>query len=67
VSGMHEAAAAYAGNPSAATATLERTIDRFADDVAARSAFDLQGEIDFARALVALMQKGAPQGDLYGR
>ncbi len=64
VSGMEEAAAAYALDPEGAAASLRSVVERFSADAEGDEA--LAAEIEFAAELLRLMEAGAPQGDLYG-
>jgi Ca-activated chloride channel homolog len=66
VTGMRDAAQLYATDRAAAKTRLRATVNRFGLDVQSLSADDLAGELDFARDLLALVDKDAPQGGLYG-
>jgi Ca-activated chloride channel family protein len=68
VSGMQRAAELYdPANPTAAVDILQAALNRFVADVAEhQDSAELQGEVTFAQDLLALMQSGAPQGNLYG-
>lgn len=66
VTGMHDAARVYAADPAAAVALMEAALARFRADVASIGPSDLDAEIVFAEALLALLQAGAPQGNLHG-
>lgn len=67
VSEMRHAAEAYSTDQPGAVALLQAARDRFVSDVAEyQDATELQVEIDFTDALLALMQANAPQGNFYG-
>ena len=66
VSGMHDAAAAYGGDPALATTIMRTAQDRFAADAAAIGAADLAPEVELGRAMLDLIVERAPQGTLYG-
>ncbi|HUQ04822.1 MAG TPA: VWA domain-containing protein [Kofleriaceae bacterium] len=66
VSGMHDAAAAYGGDPALATTIMRAAQDRFAADAAAIGAPDLAPEVELGRAMLQLVEERAPQGSLYG-
>src|SRR5690606_11870871 len=65
VSGMHEAATLYAEEPEAAIALMSAVRDRFAADAESIAHESLDPELQLAQDLLALMEEGAPQGDLY--
>jgi Ca-activated chloride channel family protein len=67
VSGMHDAAAAYGGDPALATTIMRATQDRFAADAAAIGAPELAPEVELGQAMLELIEERAPQGSLYGR
>jgi len=66
VSGMHDAAEAYGGDRDAAVAIMRGAAERFAADAAALAEPALDVEVELAEAMLALMERGAPQGTLYG-
>jgi Ca-activated chloride channel family protein len=66
VSGMHDAAAAYGGDPALATTIMRAAQDRFAADAAAIGAADLAPEVELGAAMLRLVEERAPQGSLYG-
>lgn len=65
VSGMHEAAALYAGGQAAAVARMTAVRDRFAADAERLADETLAPELQLAQDLLALMEQGAAQGSLY--
>lgn len=67
VSGMHDAAAAYAGDPALARSIMRTTQERFAADAAAIDDASLTPEVELGAAMLALIEAGAPQGELYPR
>jgi len=67
VSGMHDAAAAYSGDPALATTIMRTAQDRFAADAAAIGAPDLAPEVELGQAMLDLIEERAPQGSLYGQ
>jgi Ca-activated chloride channel family protein len=67
VSGMHDAAAAYGGDPALASRIMRTTQDRFEGDAAAIGAPDLAPEVELGRAMLGLIEERAPQGSLYGQ
>jgi Ca-activated chloride channel homolog len=67
VSGMKDAATTYTGDRASATVALRAAVARFELDVQSLSAVELSSEVEFARALVKLMESNAPMGDLYDR
>lgn len=66
VTGMREAAEAYATDRDAAVETMTATRDRFEADVRPIGDEALDAELAFAEAMLTLMKDGAPQGALYG-
>ncbi|MBE7453560.1 MAG: VWA domain-containing protein [Kofleriaceae bacterium] len=66
VSGMHDAAASYAGDPALATTIMRAAHDRFAADAAALADPTLTPEVELAAAMLRLIEERAPQGTLYG-
>ena len=66
VSGMHDAAALYATDKAAGVAKLQTVLTRFLADRAALAEPSLDAEQQLAEGMLALMQKGAQQGNLYG-
>lgn len=66
VEGMREAAELYSIDQPDAVATLTAAIERFEADAQVLGDTDLDAEIEFANDLLALMEAGAEQGDLYG-
>lgn len=67
VAAMREASEAYPTDAAAALAKVQSAAERFAADCAAIADPGMQPEIDLVNALAALMEKGAPQGNLYGQ
>lgn len=66
VTGMREAADLYGESGGAAAVELMQIVrDRFAADIEGLEDGALAAELDFADALLALMEEGAPQGSLY--
>lgn len=65
VTAMRDAAEQYGPNRAAALATMRAAYDRFAADAAALGDPALAPEVELAADLVALMEAGAEQGDLY--
>lgn len=63
---MHQAAKVYAEDPLAAARILLAAQERFTADVAALGDADLAPEVELLAALTKLVQRGAPQGTLYG-
>ena len=66
VSGMHDAAALYATDKAAGVAKLQTVLARFLADRATLTDPSLHAEQQLAEGMLALMEKGAPQGNLYG-
>ena len=66
VSNMKLAAEKYAQDPGGAVAIMEKVVDRITADAAALADPALDPEVQLARDLLALMESGADQGDLYG-
>lgn len=66
VSGMKEAAARYTEAPKKATELMEAVTTRFEADAEELGDDTLKREVTFAQELLALMEKGTPQGTLYG-
>lgn len=66
VDGMKDAAALYPTDPTGAIAKMTAVDARFAADATAIGDADLAAEVDLSHALLALMQTGAQQADLYG-
>lgn len=66
VSGMREAAEAYQGDAAVAVERMTTVAERIGADAAALDDEALDAEVELAQALLALMESGAPQGDLYG-
>lgn len=66
VSGMKEAAERYAEAPKKAAELMQSVTIRFEADAEALGDATLKREVTFAQELLALMEKGAPQGTLYG-
>lgn len=69
VSALQRAAELYAADPGAAIRHLQSAVTRLTDDDAALAAQGdtaLAAVLQLAKDLLALMQRGAPQGDLYG-
>ena len=66
VEGMHAAAEQYPFSKAEAEVTMAAALTRFEADALATAAPDLAPEVDLARALLALIRAGAPQGTLYG-
>lgn len=66
VSGMHDAAAAYGGDPAVATTIMRATQARFAADAAAIADPTLGPEVALGQAMLDLIERRAPQGTLYG-
>lgn len=64
---MHDAAAVYAADPAAALARMAAAHERFTADAAALDDDDLAAEVELSAALLALIERRAPQGTLYGR
>ncbi|ACY15505.1 hypothetical protein Hoch_2998 [Haliangium ochraceum DSM 14365] len=64
VSGMQEAATQYAENQDEAIATMRGVHERIEGDAAGLEDDTLSDEVSLAAALLALMEEGAPQGDL---
>ncbi len=67
VSGMHDAAAVYGADPAQARAIMRTTQERFAADAAAIDDPTLTPEVELGAAMLALIERGAPQGTLYGQ
>lgn len=67
VSGMHDAAAAYTGDPALAASIMRGAYERFAEDAAAIGAPDLVPEVELGAAMLRLIEERAPQGSLYGQ
>ncbi|MDF1563200.1 MAG: VWA domain-containing protein [Deltaproteobacteria bacterium] len=65
--GMQEATRQYAADPAAAIAVLQAALDRYRADIEVYEDASLQAEVEFASALLTLLEEGAPQTDLYGR
>ncbi|MCB9559701.1 MAG: VWA domain-containing protein [Kofleriaceae bacterium] len=66
VSGMHDAAAAYAVDPAGAQAVMDAADVRFAADAAGLADPDLDVEVALSAAMRQLVADRAPQGSLYG-
>ncbi len=66
VSSMKEVAERYADAPDAALTLMQEAVTRFTADIEGLGDASLGDEAEFAGALLTLMQKGAPQGTLYG-
>lgn len=67
MSGMKDAAVLYATDKSAAIAKMEKVVARISDDAKAFADSSFDRDVKLASDILALMKKGAPQGDLYGR
>ncbi len=67
VSGMHDAAAAYGGDPALAATIMRAAQDRFAADAASIGAVTLGPEVELGAAMLALIEERAAQGTLYGQ
>lgn len=67
VSKMHEAADLYSTDQELAVATMAGALARISADAVALGDPELDAEVSFAHDLLALMEAGAPQGDLYGQ
>ncbi len=67
VSGMHDAAVLYATDKTAAVAKMEKVVARISDDAKAFADPSFDRDVKLANDILALMKKGAPQGDLYGQ
>jgi Ca-activated chloride channel family protein len=67
VSGMHDAAAAYGGDPALATTIMRGAQERFAADALAIGAESLTPEVALGAAMLRLIEERAPQGTLYGQ
>ncbi len=65
VANTKEAAERYADDPEGAATLMQEVVARFEADVARLEDDTLQVEVDFAEALLELIQQGAPQGTLY--
>jgi Ca-activated chloride channel family protein len=65
VRAMRSAAEVYGDDQEAAVAIMERATTRIEADAAALSDEALETEVQLSRDLLALMQEGAEQGDLY--
>lgn len=65
VTAMHDSATIYAADQTGAVARLQAARDRLASDIAATSDAEIDAELAFTDALLALMQNGATQGSLY--
>ncbi len=66
VTGMHDAAALYASDGEASVALARATAERLSADAEALDDDALRAEAAFAGELLALMEAGAAQGNLYG-
>lgn len=66
VDGMKDASTSYAADPAAAAAAMAEVDARFLADATALGDEDLAAEVELSHALLALMQGGALQTDLYG-
>ncbi len=66
VEAMRAAAEVYGEHPGEAVAIMTSAAVRIRDAAVSLDAPDLLVEADLADALLALMEAGAPQGDLYG-
>lgn len=67
VSNMHKAAELYRTSPTGAVSLMEKVVTRIVDDAAALADPTFDREVKLAQDVLALMKKGAPQGDLYPR
>jgi Ca-activated chloride channel homolog len=67
VSGMHDAAASYAGDPAVALTIMRGAQERFAADAAALGDPTLTPEVELGAAMLRLIEQRAPQGTLYGQ
>ena len=67
VSNMHKAAELYPTNPPGAVSLMEKVVARIVDDAAAFADPSFDREVKLAQDVLALMKKGAPQGNLYPR
>ena len=65
VSGMHEAAELYGKDQAAAIAHMTAVRDRFAADAESLADETLAPELQLAEDVLALMEQGAAQGNLY--
>ena len=65
VSGMHDAAAAYGGDPALARSIMRTAQERFAADAAAIADPTLEPEVALGAAMLDLIERGAPQGTFY--
>jgi Ca-activated chloride channel homolog len=63
---MHHAAVEYGEHPANAEATLRAATERFAVDAAALGDADLRKELDFAGAMLRLVEVRATQGTPFG-
>ncbi len=66
VAGMQEAAQRYQPNPEQAIAIMRTAAQRIASDAERIADDSLAEEVVFARDMLALMEAGAEQGDMYG-
>lgn len=67
MSSLHEAASRYGTDPVGAEKLVADAVTRAAADRASLGDASLDGDIQFARDLQALLHSGAMQGTLYGR
>lgn len=67
VSAMKSAAELYAIDHAAAIAKMEKVVTRISDDAKAFADPSFDRDVKLATDILALMKKGAPQGNLYGR
>jgi Ca-activated chloride channel homolog len=67
VSELRRAAEAYPQDPAGAAQLARQAAQRFAGDAAALADPALEPEVAFGQAVAGLMERRAPQGDLYGR
>lgn len=67
VAGMHSAAELYANDQGAAVERMQAVVARFEADSQTLGDSALAPELALAQRMLALMQEGAPQGDLYGQ
>ncbi len=65
MSGMRDAAIRYQESQAGAVELMKLTRDRFAADAEALNEPGLAPELELAGDILALMESGAPQGDLY--
>ena len=64
---MHDAAAAYQGDPALALGIMRTAHERVADDAAVLDDRTLDAEVELGAAMLDLIERGAPQGELYGQ